>query len=43
VAASPHNGDEWSSLFVAIAMCGSCFIIAAAAASKEHSPQLAVQ
>jgi uncharacterized membrane protein YphA (DoxX/SURF4 family) len=34
VAASPRNGDEWSSLFVAIAMCGSCFIIAAAAASK---------
>jgi uncharacterized membrane protein YphA (DoxX/SURF4 family) len=37
VAASPHNGDEWSSLFVAMAMCGSCFIIAAAAASKERS------
>jgi uncharacterized membrane protein len=36
VAASPHNGDEWSSLFVAMAMCGSCFIIAAAAASKAR-------
>jgi uncharacterized membrane protein len=43
VAASPHNGDEWSSLFVAMAMCGSCFIIAAAAASKERSSQLAVE
>jgi uncharacterized membrane protein YphA (DoxX/SURF4 family) len=43
VAASPHNGDEWSSLFVALAMCGSCFIIAAAAASKERSSQLAVE
>lgn len=36
VAASPHNGDEWSSLFVAIAMCGSCLIIAAAAGSKAR-------
>ena len=35
VAASPHNGDEWSSLFVAIAMCGSCLIIAAASARKR--------
>jgi uncharacterized membrane protein len=43
VAASAQRGDEWSSLFVAMAMCGSCFIIAAAAASKERSPQLAVQ
>jgi uncharacterized membrane protein len=43
VAASPHNGDEWSSLFVAIAMCGSCLIIAAAAVSKERSPQRTVQ
>jgi uncharacterized membrane protein YphA (DoxX/SURF4 family) len=40
VAASPHNGDEWSSLFVAIAMCGSCFIIAAAAASKDRPNDL---
>jgi uncharacterized membrane protein len=43
VAANPHNGDEWSSLFVAIAMCGSCFIIAAAAASNERSAQRPVQ
>jgi uncharacterized membrane protein YphA (DoxX/SURF4 family) len=35
VAASPHNGDEWSSLFVAIAMCGSCLIIAAASAARR--------
>jgi uncharacterized membrane protein YphA (DoxX/SURF4 family) len=40
VAASPHNGDEWSSLFVAVAMCGSCFIIAAAAASKARPSDL---
>jgi uncharacterized membrane protein YphA (DoxX/SURF4 family) len=40
VAASPHNGDEWSSLFVAIAICGSCFIIAAAAALKERPNDL---
>jgi len=40
VTASPHNGDEWSSLFVAIAMCGSCFIIAAAAASKKRPNDL---
>jgi uncharacterized membrane protein YphA (DoxX/SURF4 family) len=40
VAASPRNGDEWSSLFVAIAMCGSCFIIAAAAASKAGPSDL---
>jgi len=42
VAANPQKGDEWSSLFVAIAMCGSCLIIAAAA-SKERSPERAVQ
>lgn len=35
VVASPHNGDEWSSLFVAIAMCGSCLIIAAASVPKR--------
>jgi uncharacterized membrane protein YphA (DoxX/SURF4 family) len=40
VAASPHNGDEWSSLFVAIAMCGSCLIIAAAAAPKARHSDL---
>jgi uncharacterized membrane protein len=43
VAASPHNGDEWSSLFVAIAMCGSCLIIAGAFARKEILPQRPVQ
>jgi uncharacterized membrane protein YphA (DoxX/SURF4 family) len=35
VAAGPHNGDEWSSLFVAMAMCGSCLIIAASTAPKR--------
>jgi uncharacterized membrane protein YphA (DoxX/SURF4 family) len=40
VTTNPHNGDEWSSLFVAIAMCGSCFIIVAAAASKERPTDL---
>jgi len=28
--AAPRNGDELTSLFVAMAMCGSCFVIAAA-------------
>lgn len=29
VFAAPRNGDELTSLFVAMAMCGSCFVIAA--------------
>jgi hypothetical protein len=29
VCASLHNGDEWSSLFVALAMAGASFLIAA--------------
>jgi len=29
VFAAPRNGDELTSLFVAMAMCGSCFIVAA--------------
>jgi hypothetical protein len=28
VYASLHNGDEWSSLFVALAMAGASFFIA---------------
>ena len=28
VAASPHNGDEWTSLFVALAMCGGAWMVA---------------
>ena len=32
--AAPRNGDEWTSLFVAMAMCGSCFVIAG---GKERS------
>ena len=39
VVSQPRNGDKWSSLFVAIAMCGSCFIVAASM-SKEHSPTM---
>ena len=30
---SPHNADEWASLFVALAMCGASWIIAAAVRS----------
>jgi uncharacterized membrane protein YphA (DoxX/SURF4 family) len=28
VAAQPRNGDEWSSLFVALAMCGGALVVA---------------
>jgi uncharacterized membrane protein len=38
VVSQPRNGNKWSSLFVAIAMCGSCFIVAAAM-SIDRSPQ----
>jgi uncharacterized membrane protein len=34
VVSQPHNGNKWSSLFVAIAMCGSCFIVAAAMSNR---------
>ena len=34
VYASLHNGDEWSSLFVALAMAGASFLIAAALPSR---------
>jgi uncharacterized membrane protein YphA (DoxX/SURF4 family) len=36
VASKLHNGDEWSSLFVALAMCG-CFLIFARASSSNRS------
>lgn len=40
VVAQPHNGDLWTSLFVAIAMCGAGFIFAGApvAAEKRSLP-----
>jgi uncharacterized membrane protein len=28
VAAAPHNGDEWTSAFVALAMSGGAFLVA---------------
>jgi hypothetical protein len=28
VAAAPHNGNEWTSLFVALAMSGGALLIA---------------
>ena len=31
VAAAPHNGNEWTSLFVALAMSGGAFLIAGSA------------
>jgi hypothetical protein len=31
VAAALHNGDEWASLFVALALSGGSFILAQAA------------
>jgi uncharacterized membrane protein YphA (DoxX/SURF4 family) len=31
VAAAPHNGNEWTSLFVALAMSGGALLIAGAA------------
>src|SRR5260370_1331603 len=35
VAAHLHNGDEWSSAFVALAMCGASFIVAGTMAKKS--------
>jgi len=31
VAAAPHNGNEWTSMIVALAMCGGAWIVAGAA------------
>jgi len=36
VAVKLHNGDEWASLFVALAMCGSFLILAQSAASSSQ-------
>jgi uncharacterized membrane protein YphA (DoxX/SURF4 family) len=35
VAASPHNGNEWTSAFVALAMCGSAWAVAGTLANRE--------
>ena len=35
VATHLHNGDEWSSAFVALAMCGASFIVAGTMAKKS--------
>lgn len=35
VAAHPRNGDEWSSLFVALAMGGGCFIVASWGSGRQ--------
>jgi uncharacterized membrane protein len=37
VAASPHNGDEWSSLFVALALGGGALILAHATALPDRA------
>ena len=36
VAASPHNGNEWTSAIVALAMCGGSFVLAGALRPVEH-------
>jgi uncharacterized membrane protein YphA (DoxX/SURF4 family) len=38
VAAHPRNGDEWTSAFVALALSGGSFILAAALASTNTQP-----
>jgi uncharacterized membrane protein YphA (DoxX/SURF4 family) len=35
VAASPHNGNEWTSAFVALAMSGSALLVAGTLATRE--------
>jgi sorbitol-specific phosphotransferase system component IIBC len=35
VVASPHDGKEWTSAFVALAMSGSAFALAGALARRE--------
>jgi hypothetical protein len=37
VAASPRNGNEWTSEFVALAMCGASFVMAGAM-SRDGKP-----
>ena len=38
VAAHPGNGDEWSSAFVALAMCGASLIVAGRASRQAVTP-----
>jgi uncharacterized membrane protein len=35
VWASPHNGNEWTSEFICLAMCGAAFVIAGTSAQAE--------
>jgi hypothetical protein len=35
VAAQPHNGDEWTSAFVALAFSGASFLLAAYASKRR--------
>ncbi|HLJ88701.1 MAG TPA: hypothetical protein VKZ53_17920 [Candidatus Angelobacter sp.] len=35
VIAQLHHGDEWTSAFIALGMCGGCFVIAAAGLPKR--------
>ena len=37
VAASLHNGDEWSSLFVALALGGGAFVLARASSQPDRA------
>ena len=37
VVGSPHNGDEWTSAFVALAMCGGAFIVARTGTGRPDS------
>jgi len=39
VSAHQHNGDEWSSLFVALAFCGASLILCGALAATENWPK----
>jgi hypothetical protein len=37
VAAASHNGDEWTSAFVALAMCGGAWIVAGTMPKKDKT------
>jgi uncharacterized membrane protein YphA (DoxX/SURF4 family) len=37
VIASPHDGKEWTSAFVALAMCGGAWVVAARAGKRTRS------
>jgi hypothetical protein len=41
VAASPHNGNEWTSMFIAVAMVASALAAAASITSKMGAPSRA--